>query len=105
MREGATAVVDTDNDNFPLPNFGFPCTSFFGDTTGESMGLVNVYSHFTDKKIWLKGLPVRGILKEGPPLSPHNNHSKIGVWQGLANGGPDVNALYRLTETSECIFL
>lgn len=104
MREGATTVVDTDDDNFPLPNFGFPSTSFSGDTTNEGMGFVNVYGHFTDKKIWPRGLPVRDILKEGRPFSLHNEHSEIGVWQGLANGDPDVDALYRLTDNSECIF-
>lgn len=105
MREGATTVVDTDDDNFPLPNFGFPSTSFSGNTSSEDMGFINVYSHFTDKKIWPRGLPVRDILKEGPAFSLHDEHSEIGVWQGLANGDPDVDALYRLTDNSECIFL
>lgn len=104
MREGATTVIDTDDDNFPLPNFGFPITSFFGETTAEDLGFVNVYSRFTEKKIWPRGLPVRDILKERVPFQLHEEHSEIGVWQGLANGDPDVDALYRLTDNSECIF-
>lgn len=104
MQGGATTIIDTDDDNFPLPNFGFPSTSFLGDTTDENLGFVNVYAEFTGKKIWPRGLPVRDILRPARPLQLQAKHSEIGVWQGLANGDPDVDALYRLTDNSECIF-
>ena len=68
---------------------------------------VNVYRHFTDQFIWPRGLPLDGIL--GGTLDCDEPvqaavGSRIGVWQGLAQGDPDVDAIYRLTVGKECTF-
>ena len=103
MKEKPSSIIDTDDDNLPLDDFGFPNLSFEGETTADNLGFINVYQHFSKKKIWPRGLPVLDILKEFR-LTNTFNRSEIGIWQGLANGDPDVDALYRLTDNSECIF-
>ena len=104
MQQKASSIIDTDDDNFPLGNFGFPAMMFSGDTFGSDLGFVNVYSQFTSKKIWPRGLPVRQINMEESGVSRSRAESRIGVWQGLANGDPDVDAIYRLTNNEPCIF-
>jgi len=105
MRQGAQAIIDTDDDNFPLDGFGFPPLVFSGETSGPGLGFVNVYKQFTSQKIWPRGLPVREILSKENDFRSHIATSDIGVWQGLANGDPDVDAIYRLTDNSDCIFV
>ncbi len=102
---GATVIIDLDDDNIPLPDYGFPNFHFNGSTTAAELGFINIYKEFTHKKIWPRGLPPRKILDVDIELELRDQNSQIGVWQGLANGDPDVDAIYRLTDNSPCSFV
>ena len=103
MQKTPVSIIDSDDDNLPLEDFGFPELSFIGNVTPENQGFVNVYQYFSEKQIWPRGLPVLDILKRSPQKFGVRG-SEIGIWQGLANGDPDVDAIYRLTDNTECIF-
>ncbi len=98
-------IVDTDDDNLPKDDWGFPPLSGRFDAVPDHQGFVNVYQLFTRQTIWPRGLPLRLIthtsdLASG--LSPAR--AEVGVWQGLADGDPDVDAVYRLVYGARCQF-
>ncbi|AKI96632.1 STELLO glycosyltransferase family protein [Kosmotoga pacifica] len=106
MKAGASIIIDTDDDNIPYPNYCFP--EFEGRfLTVCETGFKNVYSYFTEKSVWPRGFdlelitsPTSKIEKADLKIEKH----KIGVWQGLADNDPDVDAIYRLTNNSKIIF-
>ncbi|MCX7650369.1 MAG: STELLO glycosyltransferase family protein [Flavobacteriales bacterium] len=105
IREGASVIVDTDDDNIPYDDFEiFPFDASY-DTTASDLGMVNIYKAFTDQKIWPRGLPLPEITRAENPLDQYAPTAvRVGVWQGLADGDPDVDAIYRLVDGSACIF-
>lgn len=105
IRNGATSIIDADDDNIPFDDWGFPLMDGTFDTIDENKGFINIYNLFTDQKIWPRGFPLRKINdeKEGK-AHIEKKHSSIGVWQGLADEDPDVDAIYRLTDGRECFF-
>jgi hypothetical protein len=110
-RAGAEFILESDDDNLVIPGRQcaiWRCSSHheFGPAT-DALRFVNVYRHFTDQFIWPRGLPLRAIVgsNASPELAvPSGTAHRIGVWQGLAQGDPDVDAIYRLTYGGECNF-
>lgn len=102
---GATEIVDTDDDNIPMENWGFPLSAGTHLTTAENLQHINVYRYFTDQAIWPRGLPLSEIRKPAAYLeSLTQATSEVKIWQGLADGDPDVDAIYRLTSDRPCTF-
>lgn len=100
----AGVIIDTDDDNVPKQNWQFPDPATFYKTL-EGTGFVNIYQWYTKQKIWPRGLPLDLINKRfenqyGEEISGE----KVGIWQGLADDDPDVDAIYRLTINEPCIF-
>jgi hypothetical protein len=105
MRLGAEIIVDTDDDNIPKEDWQFPPVVGEFDTSGPDCGFVNVYKSFTDLPIWPRGFPLERItLPEAQSIASERREGRIGVWQGLADGDPDVDAIYRLTNNEPCTF-
>jgi hypothetical protein len=107
IQEGASEILDTDDDNIPYPGYTFPDVSFSGLSTQDGLGFVNAYQHFTGSSIWPRGLPLEKIRAPRGAFDLANlraGASKIGVWQGLADLDPDVDAIYRLTSNKEVTF-
>jgi hypothetical protein len=109
---GADILFDTDDDNGLLPGvdgaiWAIDCLHELRPGGDETRHL-NVYRHFSDQPIWPRGLPLDLITAshaEPPLLAEAPRGVSIGVWQGLANGDPDVDAIYRLTSNQPCTFL
>lgn len=102
---GADIIIDTDDDNIPKINWGFPEFENRFDCTFENQGFVNIYQLYTKQKIWARGLPLSHISKDFELRKQLSNKScKVGIWQGLADEDPDVDAIYRLTYNSSCYF-
>ena len=106
IKQGADIIIDTDDDNIPYADWDFP--SFQGEYTASENGLgwVNIYHHFSEQHIWPRGLPLRNIRDGRDKLRWQGAKSaqNVGIWQGLADEDPDVDAIYRLTSDTPCIF-
>lgn len=105
IQAGASCIVDTDDDNIPKENWRFPAFDYAYETTPQNLGFVNMYQLYTKDKIWPRGLPLR-LINEQFDLDNTltTEHSKVGIWQGLADEDPDVDAVYRLTHGQACYF-
>lgn len=98
-------IVDTDDDNIPKAEWEFPGFEIACDVVAGPPGFVNVYRLFTSGRIWPRGLPLRLIDDRRPvEIGRSTRTSRVGVWQGLADGDPDVDALYRLTHREPMSF-
>lgn len=96
IKGGSQAIVETDDDNFPLSNFFESRDDNLSVRQPTEKGWINAYRYFTSAFIWPRGFPLDEIKAEPPSLGRAENQ-KIGVIQGLAQGNPDVDAIYRLT--------
>lgn len=93
---GATVIVETDDDNIPEAEFWRRREPVVHARHVEQGGWVNAYRYFTEDPIWPRGLPLECVRNAMPatngPLPVH-----CPIQQGLADGDPDVDAIYRLT--------
>jgi hypothetical protein len=103
----AEIIIDADDDNIPKTAWGFPAFKGSFSFIPENMGFVNTYALFTEQTIWPRGLPLNYINKSFEYIKGLKTYEKvtnIGIWQGLADKNPDVDAIYRLTSDKECFF-
>jgi hypothetical protein len=94
MRLGADLIYDTDDDNTPNENWQIRSES---TEAFESIGMgwFNVYNILSTSFIWARGFSLRHL----------NNDERFGedvkvnssIQQGMADGEPDVDAIWRLT--------
>ena len=106
IKQGAEIIIDTDDDNIPNSDWDFPAFEGRYLTSDMDLGWVNIYHHFSDQHIWPRGLPLRNIRDGREKLSWQREpvQQRVGIWQGLADEDPDVDAIYRLTSDTPCIF-
>lgn len=106
IMQGADAIVDTDDDNIPKGAWGFPSFNGRFDVLSGQKGFTNIYQYFTHKLIWPRGLPLE-LINYNYDIGEHiqaDQDANIGVWQGLADEDPDVDAIYRLTNNTPTYF-
>lgn len=103
IKAGADIIADTDDDNIPVKNWSKNIDFKGGFDTYTEKGFVNVYKFFTNEHIWPRGFPLRNILLDQNTITVKKNN-KVGIWQYLADGDPDVDAIYRLTNNKSIIF-
>lgn len=105
MELGTDVIVDTDDDNVPKSDWAFPPFDGAYRHLEGGQGFVNVYELFTDQRIWPRGLPLDLVSRRGDlRLAPTSLEARVGVWQGLADEDPDVDAIYRLAIGEPCTF-
>lgn len=101
IQSGAQEILETDDDNLPYNDFGL-----VGDAPAKLISntkYCNIYSWFTDRNIWPRGLPLDEIRSKG--IVNHNSFSgNVGIVQWLADEDPDVDAIYRLTTNDRVVF-
>lgn len=105
IQNGADYIIDTDDDNIPKVNWKFPEFKNKFDFIAEGKEFVNIYQLYSKQKIWPRGFPLSLITTQ---FDIERNLSfrdcNIGVWQGLADEDPDVDAIYRLTNNTSFYF-
>lgn len=106
LQQGAEVIIDTDDDNIPYENWDFPAFDGSFTSSEKDLGWVNIYHRFSEQEIWPRGLPLRHIRDSREKLKWQSNKKQqsIGIWQGLADDDPDVDAIYRLTSNQPCTF-
>lgn len=101
----ADLIIDTDDDNIPKKDYAFPGMEGEYSLVPENLGFINIYQLYTPLKIWPRGLPL-GLIERQFDIEPgiKTSYCKVGIWQGLVDGDPDVDAIYRLTNNTPCYF-
>jgi hypothetical protein len=102
--EGAEIIIDTDDDNIPYSHWSFPEFNGEYDHLNSESGFINIYNLFTDQNIWPRGLPLNRIKSKLITSQIQKGNSNVGIWQGLTDGDPDVDAIYRLLDDAPCFF-
>jgi hypothetical protein len=110
IRSGASCIYETDDDNAPLASWKLrsehiPSAVNLKSSDSVSPAWVNVYRHFSDENIWPRGLPLDRIHSK-IASSPRTETGSIWapIQQGLADGAPDVDAVWRLVLDREFTF-
>jgi hypothetical protein len=97
IRAGADRIVETDDDNHPLDGFWDDRDRRPAAATIDAPGWVNVYRLFCDRTVWPRGLPLDAIHAAPPRLDQLEIAAcDCPIQQELADGDPDVDAVYRL---------
>jgi hypothetical protein len=119
IRSGATCIYETDDDNAPLDSWRVRSEwidglRFVDAIEYQAPTWVNVYRHFCDELIWPRGLPLDRIHEPSSTTDviPPRVRPAMGqpgeywspIQQGLANGAPDVDAVWRLVLDREFTF-
>jgi hypothetical protein len=101
--KGAEIIIETDDDNMPLQGFWDNRLLLANAHLLNCKGWVNVYKYFTEAHIWPRGFAIENIKTELPSLEK-KELVICPIQQGLADGNPDVDAIYRLTLPLPIIF-
>ena len=108
IRKGATSIIDTDDDNFPHPHSWNEIINehernSYKIPNESSNAFRNVYSYFSQSEIpfWPRGFPLRELLNSNSVVDPKNlqkveDANRVGVWQGMVDQDPDIDAIHRL---------
>jgi len=94
---GATTIAETDDDNFAR---SWPPQDLEPNVEGVEIshqGWVNIYDYFTDERMWARGLPLQEICRRIEHLGTPGIVRRALIHQYLAEGDPDVDAIYRMT--------
>ncbi len=106
MEQQADIIIDTDDDNEPLHPYALLPQEGMYWKTAEKSGFANVYRWFSDLWIWPRGFPLRHLVSSvfRYRWDVRKNNCRIGLWQGLVDGDPDVDAVYRMIVRREFRF-
>jgi hypothetical protein len=100
IEHGANLIYETDDDNVPIGELS-PCMQrgeiLELDAKGKSF---NIFAYYDRPEIWPRGFPLNQIL-ERVPFTVTKKAVSVGIEQGLVNGDPDVDAIFRLTRASQ----
>lgn len=103
-RQRSALIYDTDDDNAPLP--GWRCRGRRARAgVVVKQGWANVYGHFTEERIWPRGFPLEHV-RDGAGCECRRDELTLPapIQQGLANGSPDVDAVWRMVMDREFTF-
>ncbi len=91
---GTDVIVETDDDTVAYPEFWEDRMEKHQVAVAPDQGWVNTWRYFTDELIWPRGFPLSQVKKEPGPVLAMSIICPI--QQGLIDGNPDVDAVYRL---------
>lgn len=97
IQKGAKLIWESDDDNFPITPVKYPLDEFseISGLTSEDYA-INPYPYFGAVGTWPRGFPLTRIHSNYPVNLSKPKTVRIPVQQSLANGQPDVDALFRL---------
>ncbi len=106
IRSGSSIIMETDDDNAPKTGFFDLKPVRQHVKTCHQEGWMNVYRYFSDEFLWPRGYPLQLILD--PAAQPEHFVEEMvncPIHQGMADGAPDVDAIFRLTRPEQIEFL
>ena len=102
LANGVDTILESDDDNELFDSFFNPELPGVAEVEILGSGFVNPYLCFTNERIWPRGFPLDALQWNKPEtrvIPPRENtvDYRNVIVQGLANGNPDVDAVFRLT--------
>jgi hypothetical protein len=102
LRNGSDTIFESDDDNEMHEEFFDSGSPQPAQREINEVGFVNPYLCFTDARIWPRGFPLDKLTWDKPKTRPAlSNEDAVDyrnvIVQGLADGNPDVDAVFRLT--------
>jgi hypothetical protein len=85
-------IYDTDDDNYS--DITDNHNKYSDKMIVSNNNFANIYKLYTNEKVWPRGLPIRYTNTD---FSITDQQSNCPVIQGLVNGDPDVDAIFRMT--------
>ena len=103
---GASIIAETDDDNLPYESYLGDINKLVSGSRVTRLGWENVYTHFSNERIWPRGFPLEFINESFYQKSKLEliNNCNCPIQQFLANDNPDVDAVFRLTNPSSIKF-
>ncbi len=98
IERGAKIIYDTDDDNEPLNGLNPSQEETLLPGLIAAGDVVNIYEYFGHLDIWPRGLPLDEISNQDGLSLSLPVLCKVGIEQGVVNGSPDVDAIFRLTQ-------
>lgn len=95
LHYGAEIIYETDDDNLPNTNWSERQQVCLAEPI-EKKGWCNAYRYFSGANIWPRGLPLKYINEFRTPTNFNQKELDCPIQQGLADGSPDVDAIWRL---------
>lgn len=96
IERGASCIIETDDDNLPREPFWHDRELMQHVPVVRQNGWVNAYTFFTDALLWPRGFPLERVRDSKLPWPQESETVACPIQQGLADGDPDVDAIYRL---------
>jgi len=107
IKNGYSQILDTDDDNLLYDmNYRFDHIDEVTSSDSDSDSKwVNIFKQYTNSNIWPRGLPFNS--KNNVPVKTGKvvAQDKVAVWQGVVDGEPDVDAVYRLARADDSTFI
>jgi hypothetical protein len=105
IKNRSSVIIETDDDNLPTKDFWLSRNKILNSSKVLGKGWFNVYSLYSEKTIWPRGLPLENVLQNVEiEVSNHADGFFSPIQQGLADGNPDVDAVFRMTQPLPVIF-
>jgi hypothetical protein len=97
ISRAAECVYESDDDNAPLAGWRFRNRTVCARRV-KGVRWCNVYHYFSKGLIWPRGFSLERIVTAGRTMPPPLPASRVNspIQQGLVNGSPDVDAIWRL---------
>jgi hypothetical protein len=106
MQTRPNMLLETDDDNMPLPEFWAPRKQEHHVKAVSGTGWTNVLAYFSEANVWPRGLPLDAIRAPLPRFETLlEAKSDCPIQQGIVDGDPDVDAIFRLVSPSPGCFL
>jgi hypothetical protein len=102
----ASCIFETDDDNAPMRNWK-PRRPEVKALPVRQPGWCNVYAHFSGAFLWPRGFPLEQIAVSRRQKRPGRSGRRVvssPIQQGLADGNPDVDAVWRLLLSADVRF-
>lgn len=98
MKGGSKIIIETDDDNYPKDNFFSEKKLEHTVSEISNSDWINIYDFFLKKNeiIWPRGLPLDKIRDQKIKIKNKKIKNNFYLQQGVCEGNPDVDAIYRL---------